>query len=104
LNNIIKTYSKNHTQYYISIFIKNNNKELRFIFPALPLLTMAGGVGIDKFLSLKKKENLYPLNFLCFINNKKNENEENNDSKIIKNKENKKFKNNYFFNVLKRFR
>jgi hypothetical protein len=39
-------------------------QELRFIFPALPLLTMAGGVGLDSILPADSSSLLYPLNLL----------------------------------------
>jgi hypothetical protein len=39
-------------------------QELRFIFPALPLLTMAGGVGLDRILPADSSSLLYPLNLL----------------------------------------
>jgi len=40
------------------------HKELRFIFPALPLLTMAGGVGMDRVLPADSSVLWYPLNLL----------------------------------------
>lgn len=39
-------------------------QELRFIFPALPLLTMAGGVGLDSLLPADSTSLVYPLNLL----------------------------------------
>lgn len=40
------------------------HKELRFIFPAIPLLTMAGGVGLDSILPSDSTALLYPLTLL----------------------------------------
>lgn len=39
-------------------------QELRFIFPALPLLTMAAGVGLDRLLPADSTSLVYPLNLL----------------------------------------
>lgn len=39
-------------------------QELRFIFPALPLLTMVGGVGLDAILPVDSSTLWYPLNML----------------------------------------
>lgn len=39
-------------------------QELRFIFPAIPLLTMAGGVGLDNILPSDSTALLYPLTLL----------------------------------------
>ena len=39
-------------------------QELRFIFPALPLLTLAGGVGLDTILPGDSSMLLYPLTLL----------------------------------------
>ena len=40
------------------------HKELRFIFPALPLLTLAGAVGLDAVLPPASTQLWYPLNLL----------------------------------------
>jgi hypothetical protein len=41
-----------------------SSQELRFIFPALPLLTMGAGVGLDALLPRDSAALLYPLSLL----------------------------------------
>ena len=56
------------------------HKELRFIFPAIPLLSLAGGVGLDSILPPSSSLLWYPLNLLS----------EGKDGKLIK-KESRKW-------------